>query len=192
MAYVKQVWTDRQVEKPLTFNSMTNADGTITLSPAPGKITQAGTLVTADRMNHIENGIGSLDGSVSDLSNTVSTLSTQVNNSKLKGDFVVLTGILNADNPTTISYPSGFNADNTAILNVAFHYKSDVSKWGMGSIFNSSSYVLGEVPYRLTLGNNISLQIRNITITGTNGDATVSVFPMTSNFQYRIVLMKIS
>lgn len=192
MAYVKQVWTDRQVEKPLTFNSMTNADGTITLSPAPGKITQAGTLVTADRMNHIENGIGSLDGSVSDLSNTVSTLSTQVNNSKLKGDFVVLTGILNADNPTTISYPSGFNADNTAILNVAFHYKSDGSKWGMGSIFNSSSYVLGEVPYRLTLGNNISLQIRNITITGTNGDATVSVFPMTSNFQYRIVLMKIS
>ena len=79
MAYVKQVWTDRQVEKPLTFNSTTNADGTITLSPAPGKITQAGTLVTADRMNHIENGIGSLDGSVSDLSNTVSTLSTQVN-----------------------------------------------------------------------------------------------------------------
>lgn len=192
MAYVKQVWTDRQVEKPLTFNSMTNADGTITLSPAPGKITQAGTLVTADRMNHIENGIGSLDGSVSDLSNTVSTLSTQVNNSKLKGDFVVLTGILNADNPTTISYPSGFNADNTAILNVAFHYKSDSSKWGMGFIFNSSSYVLGEVPYRLTLGNNISLQIRNITVTGTNGDATVSVFPITSNFQYRIVLMKIS
>lgn len=192
MAYVKQVWTDRQVEKPLTFNSMTNADGTITLSPAPGKITQAGTLVTADRMNHIENGIGSLDGSVSDLSNTVSTLSTQVNNSKLKGDFVVLTGILNADNPTTISYPSGFNADNTAILNVAFHYKSDSSKWGMGSIFNSSSYVLGEVPYRLTLGNNISLQIRNIIVTGTNGDATVGVFPITSNFQYRIVLMKIS
>ena len=192
MAYVKQVWTDRQVEKPLTFNSMTNADGTITLSPAPGKITQAGTLVTADRMNHIENGIGSLDGSVSDLSNTVSTLSTQVNNSKLKGDFVVLTGILNADNPTTISYPSGFNADNTAILNVAFHYKSDSSKWGMGSIFNSSSYVLGGVPYRLTLGNNISLQIRNITVTGTNGDATVSVFTITSNFQYRIVLMKIS
>ena len=70
MAYVKQVWTDRQVEKPLTFNSTTNADGTITLSPAPGKITQAGTLVTADRMNHIENGIGSLDSSVSDLSNT--------------------------------------------------------------------------------------------------------------------------
>lgn len=193
MAYVKQVWTDRQVEKPLTFNSMTNADGTITLSPAPGKITQAGTLVTADRMNHIENGIGSLDGSVSDLSNTVSTLSTQVNNSKLKGDFVVLTGTLNADNSTTISYPAGFNADNTAILNVAFHYKSDSSKWGMGSIFNSSSYVLGELPYRLTLGNdNINLQIRNIIVTGTNGDATVSVFPITSNFQYRIVLMKIS
>lgn len=158
MAYVKQVWTDRQVEKPLTFNSMTNADGTITLSPAPGKITQAGTLVTADRMNHIEDGIGS-----------------------------------NADNSTTISYPAGFNADNTAILNVAFHYKSDSSKWGMGSIFNSSSYVLGELPYRLTLGNdNINLQIRNIIVTGTNGDATVSVYPITSNFQYRIVLMKIS
>lgn len=193
MAYVKQVWTDRQVEKPLTFNSTTNADGTITLSPAPGKITQAGTLVTADRMNHIEDGIGSLDNSVSDLSSTVGTLSTQVNNSKLKGDFVVLTGTLDADNPTAISYPSGFNADNTAILNVSFHYNSESSKWGMGTIFNSSSYVLGELPYRLTLGNNIiSLQVRNIIVTGTNGDATVSVFAMTSNFQYRIVLMKIS
>lgn len=64
---------------------------------------------------------------------------------------------------------------------------------GYGLYFNSSSYVLGELPYRLTLGNdNINLQIRNITVTGTNGDATVSVYPITSNFQYRIVLMKIS
>ena len=57
MAYVKQVWTDRQVQNPMTFTSTPNADGTITLTPAPGTITTEGNKITAERMNYIENGI---------------------------------------------------------------------------------------------------------------------------------------
>lgn len=57
MAYSKQEWKDRRVQNNLTFNITNNPDGTITLSPAPGAIEEAGTMITAQRMNHIEDGI---------------------------------------------------------------------------------------------------------------------------------------
>lgn len=158
MAYVKQVWTDRQVEKPLTFNSTTNADGTITLSPAPGKITQAGTLVTADRMNHIENGIGSLDSSISDLSNTVSTLSTQVDNSKLKGDFQVIEAQFainkNGIGSATVPFPNGFNKDNCCVVSSMWK-TADYDNWFQG-VFNNTSGLLDTLV--VLLGNNVGIQ----------------------------------
>lgn len=61
MAYTKQTWVDRIVQNPLTFSAVENADGTITLTPAPGTITAAGTPVDASRMNHIEDGIDDAD-----------------------------------------------------------------------------------------------------------------------------------
>lgn len=57
MAYVKTTWTDRIVQNPLTYTQQTNADGTITLIPAEGTITQSGTPITADVLNNMENGI---------------------------------------------------------------------------------------------------------------------------------------
>jgi hypothetical protein len=54
MAYNKTNWTDRQVQKPMTFIMVTNADGTITLQPAEGTIIQSGTPITAANMNNIE------------------------------------------------------------------------------------------------------------------------------------------
>jgi len=49
-----RVWQDRIVEKPRTFSVQNNADGTITLVPAPGTIVQAGTPVNATNLNGIE------------------------------------------------------------------------------------------------------------------------------------------
>lgn len=57
MAYTKQTWTDRKVEKPLTFLMTTNADGSITLTPYPGVVEQEGSQLSAGRFNHIEDGI---------------------------------------------------------------------------------------------------------------------------------------
>lgn len=61
MAYTKQTWTDRKVEKPLTFLMTTNADGSITLTPYPGVVEQEGSQLSADRFNHIENGLSNVD-----------------------------------------------------------------------------------------------------------------------------------
>lgn len=57
MAYSKTTWTDRIVQKPLTYTQQNNGDGTTTLIPAEGTITQAGTPITATALNNMENGI---------------------------------------------------------------------------------------------------------------------------------------
>ena len=57
MPYDKQTWVDRQVQNPMTFVLTNNADGTITLTPSPGAITSEGSLLLAERMNHMEDGI---------------------------------------------------------------------------------------------------------------------------------------
>lgn len=57
MAYIKQIWEDRIVEKPMTYTMTTNEDGTVTLTPVPGTITKEGSKVNAERLNHMEEGI---------------------------------------------------------------------------------------------------------------------------------------
>jgi hypothetical protein len=54
MTYTKTNWTDRIVDKPLTYTQQTNADGTITLIPAEGTIVQSGTPITAAALNNLE------------------------------------------------------------------------------------------------------------------------------------------
>jgi hypothetical protein len=57
MAYTKTTWQDRVVETPRRFKPIENADGTLDLIAAPGKVAQEGTPVNAARMNKIETGI---------------------------------------------------------------------------------------------------------------------------------------
>lgn len=57
MAYKKQTWEDRQVENPLTFTQTNNLDGSITLTPYPGAVQNEGSKMSAERFNHMENGI---------------------------------------------------------------------------------------------------------------------------------------
>jgi hypothetical protein len=56
--YVKTAWLDRAIQYVLTYTSAAGTvPGTITLTPAPGVITQAGTAVNAANLNNMENGI---------------------------------------------------------------------------------------------------------------------------------------
>lgn len=66
MAYIKTTWTDRVVATPLTYNLQSNPDGTTTLIPAEGTITQAGTPITASALNNIEDGIADHDTIITD------------------------------------------------------------------------------------------------------------------------------
>lgn len=57
MAYEKQTWENRQVENPLTFTQTNNLDGSITLTPYPGAVQSEGSKMSAERFNHMEEGI---------------------------------------------------------------------------------------------------------------------------------------
>lgn len=54
MAYNPTSWTDRTVERPLTFTMIDNVDGSVTLVPAEGNIITTGTPITAEKLNKIE------------------------------------------------------------------------------------------------------------------------------------------
>ncbi|MDU5083557.1 hypothetical protein [uncultured Tissierella sp.] len=55
--YEKQVWIDHITERPGTFREIQNTDGSITHIPDEGNILEEGSPFSANRMNHIENGI---------------------------------------------------------------------------------------------------------------------------------------
>lgn len=57
MAYVKNTWVDQDVERPKTYEVTNNQDGSITLTDSFGLVTELGTPVNEDNMNHIEDGI---------------------------------------------------------------------------------------------------------------------------------------
>jgi hypothetical protein len=54
MPYNKTNWLDRAVQYPNRFTMVTNADGTITLTPSPGTVSQAGTPISASALNNLE------------------------------------------------------------------------------------------------------------------------------------------
>lgn len=74
MTYIKNTWKDQEVERPRTYQMTNNADGSVTLIDDFGIVTELGTPVNADYMNHIEDGIEdhetritSLEGKKTDL-----------------------------------------------------------------------------------------------------------------------------
>lgn len=87
MAYTVQTWSDRNVERPLTFTQATNTDGSVTLTPAEGNIVDAGTPLTADRMNHMESGIENNDLTITNNAGNISTLLAQAVYTGAKGNF---------------------------------------------------------------------------------------------------------
>jgi len=59
MPYTPKTWTDRVVEKPMTYTVTNNPDGSITLTPAEGTVITVGDLVKAEYLNAMEQGIKS-------------------------------------------------------------------------------------------------------------------------------------
>ena len=61
MAYDRTKWQDHVVERPRTFTEVTNSDGSITVTPAPGEILQPGTPQSATNFNNVEDALQNLN-----------------------------------------------------------------------------------------------------------------------------------
>ena len=72
MAYTKQTWKDHVVDRPHTYTETVNQDGTKTLEAA-GEVLQQGSPMSAERLNHMEQGIADAHSAVSDLETTTET-----------------------------------------------------------------------------------------------------------------------
>ncbi len=55
--FKRTMWKDRAVQKPRTYRQTGNADGSVTLTPEPGTIYEAGTPVNAAQLERMEQGI---------------------------------------------------------------------------------------------------------------------------------------
>ena len=62
MAYERTVWRDHIVARPRTYTMVQNEDGTVTLTPAYGAVSQQGTPVNAANLNKLEAAAEDLDG----------------------------------------------------------------------------------------------------------------------------------
>lgn len=57
MSYQKTDWQNHIVERPDTYNVTQNSDGTVTQKAAFGTVIQEGTPLSAENLNHMEEGI---------------------------------------------------------------------------------------------------------------------------------------
>lgn len=73
MTYTKTIWLDQVVQKPRTYQLVTNPDSTITLIDSFGTVTELGTPVNAANLNKIEDKLFELDGRTVDLSGLANT-----------------------------------------------------------------------------------------------------------------------
>ena len=110
-----------------------------------------------------------------------------------KDNFAILTGTITGDETESpskkIDYPAGFTKNNCVILTSNLQRSSTTSK-GYGSVYDSSSYVAGAIPSKVTLGDSdISLEIRNILLS--DNSVTISKLSTAVTYTYTIVLMKI-
>ena len=62
MAYERTVWRDHIVARPRTYTMVQNEDGTVTLTPAYGAVSQQGTPMNAANLNKLEEAAADLDG----------------------------------------------------------------------------------------------------------------------------------
>lgn len=60
MPYIRTKWQDHVVQNPRTYSEVTNANGTVTLNPAPGEVLQRGTAQSATNFNNIEDALQAL------------------------------------------------------------------------------------------------------------------------------------
>lgn len=67
VSYSRINFKDRRVARPRTYTITENADGSVTLVPAPGEIEEAGTPLNGRNMNALDKGLNDCARAVNDL-----------------------------------------------------------------------------------------------------------------------------
>lgn len=97
MAYNKTNWKDRVIQRPNTFRLQNNTDGTVTLIPVPGTVTEQGTPVNASNLNKIENELVGLESSLAEIATKVPQLREIYNNGSSECDLSLYSFITGFD-----------------------------------------------------------------------------------------------
>lgn len=140
-SYEKNIWEDRIVQYPNRYKDQN--DNLLTLTQEPGEVAQVGTLVEAEKMNNIEDGIEFLFKnrlfsyekellSSNWIKNDVTGFyEYDINDSNINSD-VMVDGILDIENQCklnfsyTNSYNGGFKVITTELpnedINITFRY----------------------------------------------------------------------
>lgn len=116
------------------------------------------------------------------------------NDYKLKGDFAIITGTLEEDTEDScykkvLSLPSGFTKDNCVIVSVMTQNPVRTEQWVTGTMFSSSSYVIGGMPAIVYITNTqLTIKVKNIVFT--NGES--AFVGKGGPFKFKVIIMKIS
>lgn len=77
MAFLKLKWKDHVVKNPRTYKQITNSDGTVTQTPAPGEVLQQGTPQSATNFNRLEEGLQGYSATVDQLVTLVDAMAME-------------------------------------------------------------------------------------------------------------------
>ena len=185
MTYIKNIWVDQSVERPKTYEITNNDDGSVTLLDSFGLISEIGTPVNADNMNHIEEGIENNDKRISileeeglraniDLSNLSETGEKHFLNYSQVTDCIksidrkiviqLSDGTITLKAGSVVTYPNGSgNFDEVTITeDKTFSYSGSTTN-KQGTLF-------------LTSAGNLSLQQTALCTSGTTAPAGTGMF----------------
>ena len=127
MAYIPNEWKDQVVQRPKTYQMNNNDDGSVTLIDSFGLVTELGTPVNADHMNHIEEGIAQVYEDVA-LKDEV-LFKNQITNCILEAPNGVATysgTTITLKQGLKVLAPNGRNADGT-LNNIEYTVQQDMT-----------------------------------------------------------------
>jgi len=136
LMYQKTDWKDRIVQRPLTYTMQQNADGTVTLIPSPGTVTQQGTPVNAALLNKIEDGLVEATAQLATLDQVKADQSfvdlqfANIVSGAPKGTYTTLSALQAA-------YPTGTSGVFLVLANGHWYYWNG-SIWDDGGLYQST------------------------------------------------------
>lgn len=179
------LFKDRVVERPNTYTRLDNADGTITLIPVTGAVSEAGTPLNAATMNGIIQAIQSLDLEKQDasdpaLNTTVKTITGAINQlydavnaiGAYYGTDVVNAKSINTNAPFsgTIKYSKAFNVVTVTLNATSNNVGNNVLLGNLSAGYRPPIEVF--VPIFVITGSNTWGYNKTGLKIGTNGDIT--------------------